>query len=405
MTSLQIVERNEDEIPVKTSEILCQICQKQFSNYLCPRCNLRYCSLACYRDGQHADCAESFYKDSVLAEIDSKVDPAQRNQMIETLRRFEAENEASSLILTDRDGDDDDDEEEEEEDIAQRLAHLDIETADAEALWARLTPTERREFEELIRNRSASDIDHLLEYGGPWWTIPVAKISALDDEDENGNTVPELPDTDQISAAILFSKKRPHPDLLYHWLSILMSYCYIVRQWMGSIRDDIPATIQCLQEQSILFAPTQIQFSSIEDVLIDIMTRSAADHNANDRDMTETVALLLDDITILLSTSDYTLRAMADLERLLKEARIRGMKKQLFIAEKKAAYFVAFTAYLMEHTPIRKKIELETIVERDRIRMEKTVIRTTERAACMAMNQQQQSQPSPKITIEQTKDA
>ncbi|MCL7034889.1 hypothetical protein MKW94_024683, partial [Papaver nudicaule] len=34
---------------LSANKIICRVCQKQFSQYTCPRCNLRYCSLQCYK--------------------------------------------------------------------------------------------------------------------------------------------------------------------------------------------------------------------------------------------------------------------------------------------------------------------------------------------------------------------
>ncbi|RNA36896.1 zinc finger HIT domain-containing 2-like [Brachionus plicatilis] len=48
----------------------CGICGNEPAAYLCPRCNLPYCSSACYKNlEKHADCSESFYQEQVLAEL------------------------------------------------------------------------------------------------------------------------------------------------------------------------------------------------------------------------------------------------------------------------------------------------------------------------------------------------
>ncbi|XP_034041052.1 zinc finger HIT domain-containing protein 2 [Thalassophryne amazonica] len=45
---------------------VCMLCKCKPSSYTCPRCNLPYCSLACYRSPDHSECSEEFYKESVL---------------------------------------------------------------------------------------------------------------------------------------------------------------------------------------------------------------------------------------------------------------------------------------------------------------------------------------------------
>ena len=41
-------------------ENLCQICRERSAPYKCPKCQLRYCSLTCYRDAFHDQCAKKF---------------------------------------------------------------------------------------------------------------------------------------------------------------------------------------------------------------------------------------------------------------------------------------------------------------------------------------------------------
>ncbi|KAF9436598.1 hypothetical protein BGZ76_003510 [Entomortierella beljakovae] len=69
----------------------CGICNDQLFKYICPRCNLRYCSLTCYKDKSHVQCTESFYKDSVMNEIQSNPTtiPHDRKNMLRILDRFE----------------------------------------------------------------------------------------------------------------------------------------------------------------------------------------------------------------------------------------------------------------------------------------------------------------------------
>lgn len=43
-------------------ENLCQICRQKSAPYKCPKCQLRYCSLNCYRDQFHEDCTKKFHE-------------------------------------------------------------------------------------------------------------------------------------------------------------------------------------------------------------------------------------------------------------------------------------------------------------------------------------------------------
>lgn len=52
-----------------TRSTTCMMCKAEPSCYTCPRCNLHYCSLACYQSPDHSVCSETFYKESVLKEL------------------------------------------------------------------------------------------------------------------------------------------------------------------------------------------------------------------------------------------------------------------------------------------------------------------------------------------------
>lgn len=48
---------------------LCMLCKSKPPCYTCPRCNLQYCGLECYKSPDHSACSEEFYKQSVLQEL------------------------------------------------------------------------------------------------------------------------------------------------------------------------------------------------------------------------------------------------------------------------------------------------------------------------------------------------
>lgn len=69
----------------------CGICRRQFSRYTCPRCNLLYCSLSCFRTEAHSQCTEPFYRDQLASDIHTEpsTSAAERKAMLELLKRFE----------------------------------------------------------------------------------------------------------------------------------------------------------------------------------------------------------------------------------------------------------------------------------------------------------------------------
>ncbi|KAM9344740.1 zinc finger HIT domain-containing protein 2 [Symphorus nematophorus] len=66
---------------------VCMLCKCKPSCYTCPRCNLQYCSLACYQSPDHSICSEEFYKESVLQELKDmgKTESEGRKKMQEVL--------------------------------------------------------------------------------------------------------------------------------------------------------------------------------------------------------------------------------------------------------------------------------------------------------------------------------
>lgn len=51
-----------EEVPIKecAQPDLCQLCDANKAAYTCPKCNKRYCSLACYKSEKHVACTEKF---------------------------------------------------------------------------------------------------------------------------------------------------------------------------------------------------------------------------------------------------------------------------------------------------------------------------------------------------------
>lgn len=47
-------------------------CNKEQAKYTCPRCNLGYCGLSCYRHKEHSDCSEAFYKECCMEALEDQ---------------------------------------------------------------------------------------------------------------------------------------------------------------------------------------------------------------------------------------------------------------------------------------------------------------------------------------------
>lgn len=60
-------------------------CFKEPQKYCCPRCNIQYCSVGCYKSAKHSQCSESFYKDCVIQEMATQSANQNRQQRCGTL--------------------------------------------------------------------------------------------------------------------------------------------------------------------------------------------------------------------------------------------------------------------------------------------------------------------------------
>lgn len=249
-------------------------CQKQFSNYVCPRCNLRYCSLTCYKDLQHAECTESFYRDSVTAEIQNRdLDRDSKNKMLEMLKRLEAENDPNDLL------EDDQEEEQDEEhyELLERFGNIDIENTDPDLIWDLLSDKERKEFQTVL-----NDLQHNGDWNKfnlptyiPWWKQDISLIH--DQEEEQHETkVPELPQTLPDFEKMTQPATRSSPYLAWNLLHILATYSYLIRHTMGDLMEDTENTMRIAETLSadVLYSnAASCPYSSVSDVVGDIVER------------------------------------------------------------------------------------------------------------------------------------
>ncbi|KAJ8348165.1 hypothetical protein SKAU_G00267540 [Synaphobranchus kaupii] len=222
-------EREEGDMGLRKEGRVCGLCLSKPPSYTCPRCNVPYCGLACYRSSAHSICSEEFYKESVIQELRvvGETEEEGKRRMQEILLRLSKEGErkggigemfqemeegkedralangdALSLlsrlaeiqssgvgegseiedILTklkeigEKEGDrgqiDEtvashrDIDELEEQDLAEQFSGLDIESLSEEQVWALLPQQDKDRFEGLVKRGA---IGGLLPLWRPWW--------------------------------------------------------------------------------------------------------------------------------------------------------------------------------------------------------------------------------------------
>uniref|UniRef100_A0A1B0FNQ9 HIT-type domain-containing protein n=1 Tax=Glossina morsitans morsitans TaxID=37546 RepID=A0A1B0FNQ9_GLOMM len=225
----------------------CQICFKAQFKYTCPRCNIIYCSVACYKAEQHLKCSEEFYKQCIQDELTST--PANKSKedirkIYDILRRIQEADagfqphdfENDELIDSDDDelsplndqGLDENDNEDDELDLAERLKDVDIN--DADTVWECLTSREREEFKNMLKT---GDIMKLVPAYVPWWLRKptTSKIVEIGKESDDDSSLPPIMNNIPKFSAIC--QKDPSPCLHYNLWNILSAYTCMIRFFGG----------------------------------------------------------------------------------------------------------------------------------------------------------------------------
>ncbi|GBE86234.1 hypothetical protein BKA93DRAFT_816514 [Sparassis latifolia] len=226
------------------STVACAICRRQFARYTCPRCNIPYCSLTCFRSESHNGCSETFYRQELEADVHSSPSRTteERLKMMELLRQFE-EGAADADLL----GETDSDNEGEDVDLVRRLGKVDLESVSSEELWAKLTPAERDKFLRALGDPSSELAQQLLASEElekarvePWWE---AQPSVAEDADAvvEGRALPEnatrkrfgaRPEMMDVPLAMVHAATASvgsAPILLYNMCALCMAYAYTTR--------------------------------------------------------------------------------------------------------------------------------------------------------------------------------
>lgn len=223
---------------------VCAICQKK-SCYVCPRCGINYCSLACYRAPKHEQCSESFYRDCCVNAMHNRyVDPENKSRMLEILRR-----EASAKSTGDweqateeakfpEEELQDEDSENSSDDFHSRFSDLNLESdeLDADIIWARLTVKERREFHRLLNSGA---IANYLPSWEPWWLQSKPNIEELSEANAAScanNT--SLGKNKPIPLKKIFpSGKQPHASVAFVLAEVILAHVFLCRWYNGDCRD------------------------------------------------------------------------------------------------------------------------------------------------------------------------
>uniref|UniRef100_A0A182RA45 HIT-type domain-containing protein n=1 Tax=Anopheles funestus TaxID=62324 RepID=A0A182RA45_ANOFN len=320
---------------------VCKICGAKEAKYNCPRCNMMYCSVQCYKAQQHLECSEGFYRENVVQELalrKADADAAQPSKtMLEILQRVEQmdsmhDDDSSTGAASDVEDADqqlDSDDEEQEDELASRLKGIDLDNA-AE-VWDRLTDGEKEEFQRFLEN---GDIVKMLPDPNIWWT-KAYKVDLVQTAEEPStqeqklfeacpkisNNIPKL--TDILHDA-------PSPSVRHNIANVLAAYSFVYRYFLGDIHEDALETVDCMLgicvnlKKSVIF---DSELMAVTSVVSECCNEQLPTNN-------ETLGAMKTDVQTLFSGPKgcgkkysrlFLLSALSDIRTLLGEAK-RGLK-------------------------------------------------------------------------------
>ncbi|GAB4857650.1 hypothetical protein Ancab_015556 [Ancistrocladus abbreviatus] len=339
------------------SRAICRVCQKQFSQYTCPRCNTRYCSLQCYKS-HSLRCTESFMRENVMEELRQlQPDDASKKKMLEILKRFNSQEEDSM---------DEDEPTLSEETIQNVLSGGQISYDD-------LSAEEKKLFQRAV---ASGELSKMIEPWDPWWlklsaqTIslgqdgvrlvqPLGKqeTSGSPEDDSESNFTSEIPPGPETPLPTIskLTSAEPSPLLAVHLIDIIYSYCFTLRLYNGDWQlDAIGAATVVLSVSSVLGHGGQPE--SVLEAVSHCLEQTCSPPFKHIGGLDFGFSLL-DDVTSLILLGGATLVcALCDLQRLiqvaereLKSEKARKMKRveiknKLKSAERKI-YFIMCWAH------------------------------------------------------------
>ncbi|MQL72464.1 hypothetical protein Taro_004808 [Colocasia esculenta] len=319
------------------TRIICRVCQKQFSQYTCPRCNARYCSLKCYQ--KHSlRCTESFMRENVMEEMDQmQADSKTKRKMLEILKRIQLEEEASD----EEDNSRIEDSILSEETVQKILSGTDVSPED-------LSLKEMKQFQRAI---ASGELSKMIEPWEPWWLKLSARTILLSqdgtrlvrpvDEQEPETSMSHVREVDlsdvppgpenPLPPLSKLSNRDASPLLAVHLLDILYSYCFTLRLYNGDWNcDPLGAAMAVLSISSVLGDGGQPE--TVAEVLYNCLEQACSPSHRHAGGI-QFGRGLLDDVITLLSLGTHALICLlCDMQRLIlageKMLKLEKMRKE-----------------------------------------------------------------------------
>ncbi|KAK5671948.1 hypothetical protein QVD99_001773 [Batrachochytrium dendrobatidis] len=345
-------------ILLKSSRSLCGICMVQGSSYTCPRCNLPYCSLSCYKSDMHADCTEAFYKSNFVNELHSnRVSDADRLHMLRILDEHEKaalneeqqafENVPSTSTINK---------------MTDCLSDIDLDTASVKDILSRLPPQEVERFNLIIKNKDAAML--LLPDWKPWWNAKVHGNSIIDIEETYDDGIPLLLETKQIST---ITKVKPNARLVFSILDIIIAYVYVCRTLNGDVFESCSESFFLVTQASYIFDAScscKFVFESPKEVVSTLSSRLLAHCDLSPKG----VMAILSDACKIIQSRLFIVAALSDLHRMVsnvpKNSRANSISQKIY-----------FFACLANDAALQKEFQLDALFKECRVCLETEIDR------------------------------
>eukprot|EP00884_Botryococcus_braunii_P001138 jgi/Botrbrau1/11024/Bobra.101_1s0022.1 len=224
-----------------TGPTVCKVCTRDLAKYTCPRCNLRYCSLQCYK--RHSQtCTENFYKEQTEESLrEMKATDEDKKRMVEILKRLHLQDSEQAQDLASGPGSSDEEAAGEPLSRAtlERLRRK-VESGEDFDVEHEMTPEER---DRVLRDIERQQVPMSINSWQPWWDLPgdpapacgadgAPLVATLLAPSEGSGAAQRLPKLESLTKAC--------PSPLLHWqlVDLLYAYCLVMRLYNGDVSVD-----------------------------------------------------------------------------------------------------------------------------------------------------------------------
>ncbi|CAE8609008.1 unnamed protein product, partial [Polarella glacialis] len=215
---------------------VCTVCVRAEARYTCPRCQVAYCSLACYQ-GHSGKCTESFFQDQVSEELKSqRATPEERKrleQVVSSLANLDEPTEEETA-------------QDKEEDNEERLELL---AALAESGELRLDDLSEEEVRCFHSELKRGELGRALGAWEPWWqTTAIVDLSSLgDDAADEGDRAVHCSPPPHLCCGGEGDSRQVHPSVALTVIEALYAYVHTLRAFNGDWKwDPLQAAVHML---------------------------------------------------------------------------------------------------------------------------------------------------------------